>query len=280
MNATSFALNLFFALGTCISWLLLAFLVSRIVHRHAVIDVFWGSGFLVVYLESLGSSALMSRHAAHPWFHNHAAFSARILVLVLVALWALRLSGYLALRQRGQGEDPRYTMILRGAKGRNENLYALKTIYGLQMGLLFFVSLPLQWLAFAQHSMLPVAAVGGVLMAIGLGFESIGDAQLRAFLRNPANKGTTLRTGLWRYTRHPNYFGDAVVWWGIFVVAASTGWGIATALSPVVMTYLLTNVSGKPLLEGRLKRTRPDYDEYVASTSGFFPRRPKPSSQS
>ncbi|MEI6700256.1 MAG: DUF1295 domain-containing protein [Actinomycetota bacterium] len=280
MNATSFVLNLLFALGTCVAWLLLAFGVSRIVHRHAVIDVFWGSGFLIVYLESLGSSALLSRHASHPWFHDDAAMTARLLVLALVALWALRLSGYLALRQRGQGEDPRYTMILRGAKGRNENLYALKTIYGLQMALLFFVSLPLQWLAFAQNSMLLVAALGGVLMAVGLGFEALGDAQLRAFLRNAANKGTTLRTGLWRYTRHPNYFGDAVVWWGIFVVAASTGWGLLTVLSPVAMTYLLTSVSGKPLLEGRLKRTRPDYEDYLASTSGFFPRRPKKPSNS
>jgi steroid 5-alpha reductase family enzyme len=275
MPWTSFLLNLPIALGAAVLWLLLAFGVSRIVKRHAVIDVFWGSGFLVVYLESLVASNAWSSNSSAPWFELSSAHAARLVALVFVAIWSLRLSGYLALRQRGAGEDPRYTRILKGAKGKNETLYALKMIYGFQMVLLFSISIPLQFLAFARHAFLPLVILGALLMAIGIGFETVADFQLRQFLANPANRGTTLRTGLWATTRHPNYFGDAVVWWGIFTIAFSTGWGALSIASPLAMTYLLTSVSGKPMLEAKLKRTREGYEEYVASTSGFFPRRPK-----
>lgn len=275
MAWSSFLLNLPLALVSALLWLLIAFVVGRIVGRHAVIDVFWGSGFLVVYLESLYSAHLMSSNSAAPWLHEGAASSARMVVLVLVAIWSLRLSGYLALRQRGAGEDPRYTQILRGAKGKNETLYALKMIYGFQMVLLFFISIPLQFVAFSRQSFLPLVVVGAVLICVGVAFESVADFQLRKFLANPANRGTTLQSGLWATTRHPNYFGDAVVWWGIFAIAASSGWGVLSIASPLAMTFLLTSVSGKPLLEAKLKKTREGYEEYVATTSGFFPRVPK-----
>jgi len=275
MPWTSFLLNLPIALGAAVFWLLLAFGVSRMVKRHAVIDVFWGSGFLVVYLESLVVSNAWSSNSTAPWFDGSSAHAARLVALVFVAIWSLRLSGYLALRQRGAGEDPRYTRILKGAKGKSETLYALKMIYGFQMVLLFFISIPLQFLAFARHAFLPLVVLGALLMVIGIGFETVADFQLRQFLANPANRGTTLRTGLWATTRHPNYFGDAVVWWGIFTIALSTGWGALSIASPLAMTYLLTSVSGKPMLEAKLKKTREGYEEYVASTSGFFPRRPK-----
>jgi steroid 5-alpha reductase family enzyme len=275
MPWTSFLLNLPIALGAAVFWLLLAFAVSRMVKRHAVIDVFWGSGFLVVYLESLVVSNAWSSNSTAPWFEVSSAHTARLVALVFVAIWSLRLSGYLALRQRGAGEDPRYTRILKGARGKNETLYALKMIYGFQMVLLFFISIPLQFLAFARHAFLPLVVLGALLMVIGIGFETVADFQLRQFLANPENRGTTLRTGLWATTRHPNYFGDAVVWWGIFTIAVSTGWGALALASPLAMTYLLTSVSGKPMLEAKLTKTRVGYEEYVASTSGFFPRPPK-----
>ncbi len=270
MHVTAFFLNLPLALLTTLVWLTLAFVTSRVVGRHAVVDIFWGSGFLVVLVESLIVSHAWSTTASHPWFHEMA--SVRWLTLALVAIWSLRLSGYLVLRQRGAAEDSRYVMIMRGAKGKNETLYAYRTIYLLQAGLMFFVSLPLQWIAFASHFSQPVVIVGALGVLIGVTFESVGDFQLRRFLADPANAGTTMDKGLWGWTRHPNYFGDAVVWWGLFLVAAASGWGALTVLSPLVMTRLLTSVSGKPLLEYKLKKTRQGYEAYLAEVSGFVPR--------
>jgi len=272
VHVSAFFVNLPLALLTALVWLTLAFVASRVVHRHAIVDVFWGAGFLVVFAESLLVSHAWSTADQHPWWHQGSGDTVRYVVLALVALWSLRLSGYLALRQRGAGEDPRYTMILRGAKGKNETLYAFRTIYLLQAGLLFFISVPLQWIAFSPHFALPVVIVASVVVVVGVWFESVGDYQLRRFLADPANKGTTMDRGLWGWTRHPNYFGDAVVWWGLFGFAAATGWGLLSVLSPLVMNRLLTSVSGKPLLEGKLTKTRAGYQEYVAEVSPFFPR--------
>ena len=122
----------------------------------------------------------------------------------------------------------------------------------------------------------PIAWVGVVLALTGIAFESIGDAQLKAFRSNPANKGKVLDTGLWRYTRHPNYFGDACTWWGIWLVAAETGpAGWVSVLGPLFLTFTLTRWSGKPMLERGLKKSRPDYAAYVERTSGFVPWPPK-----
>lgn len=268
----SFLENLPIALAFSLLWALLAFLVGRFNHRHATIDVFWGAGFLVIYLECFRIA-----HAGNA--HVHAGITApsyatRYVVLAFVALWGLRLSFYLARRQRGAREDSRYVAIMKGARGRNESLYALRMIYGLQALLLWFVSMPLQWIAFHEH-VNALFVPGLVLVAVGVLFEATGDEQLRRFLANPANRGTTMNRGLWRYTRHPNYFGDSVVWCGFYVVACSSGWGWLTFLSPVAMIYLLTSLSGKPLLERKLATTRAGYDEYVATTSSFFPRSPR-----
>jgi steroid 5-alpha reductase family enzyme len=274
--ATPFAVNLALALVTAVLWVLIAFAVGRLRQRHATIDVFWGAGFLVIYLESLWFSNWRSHECAHPWFaQTFSAGHARWVLLIALALWSLRLSGHLAIRQRGAPEDPRYTYIMRAAEGKNETLFALRRIYLLQAALMWFISIPLQYVAFAPRFSGPWVVVGLTLMAIGIGFETVGDEQLRRFINNGANKGLTMNSGLWRYTRHPNYFGDSVVWWGIFVVAAATGWGALTVLSPLMMTRLLTSISGKPLLEGKLRKTRAGYEEYVATTSSFIPWPPK-----
>lgn len=268
----SFLANLPIAVAVAWLWSLLAFLVGRVVRRHSTIDVFWGAGFVVVYLESL-----LFAHFGYPMSHVGIAgpsFANRFVVLVFVALWGLRLAFYLASRQRGAAEDTRYVLIMKGARGRNETLYALRTIYGLQGLLLWFVSMPLQWIAF--HENVGALFVPGLaLVAIGVFFEATGDEQLRRFIADPATRGTTMNRGLWRYTRHPNYFGDAVVWCGFYVVACASGWGWLTILSPVAMVYLLTSLSGKPMLERRLTKTRAGYDEYVATTSSFIPRPPR-----
>ncbi len=271
MHWTFFS-NLPLALLTAWVWTFIAFLVGRVVHRHATIDVFWGAGFVAVYLESL----FVAHHGVTLADLNAGSSNsdARYFVLAFVALWGLRLAVHLALRQRGAKEDTRYVSIMKGARGRNENLYALRMIYGLQGLLLWFVSMPLQWTAFRIHFDWLIV-LGFVLVTIGILFEATGDEQLRAFVSDPTTNGTTLRHGLWRYTRHPNYFGDAVVWCGFYVVACSSGWGFLTILSPVAMLYLLTSLSGKPMLERKLTTTRAGYDDYVATTSSFIPWPPK-----
>lgn len=207
------------------------------------------------------------------------------LILVLVTLWGVRLATHLFLRWRAQGEDPRYVRIIgrtMEAKGWSWGKTALLSVFLTQAPLLFLTCLPAQ-LGIWASATYPPATVGwlariGMFAALtGIAFETIGDLQLNAFRGDPANKGKVLDTGLWRYTRHPNYFGDALTWWGIWLVAADAGWGIAAAsvIGPIFLTFTLTRWSGKALLEKGLHKTRPDYADYVQRTSGFIPWPPK-----
>jgi steroid 5-alpha reductase family enzyme len=152
-------------------------------------------------------------------------------------------------------------------------------VYLTQAAALWFVSLPVQASMYQDGPLwsgasLVVTVLGIVVWAIGMFFEAVGDWQLERFKADPANAGVVNDRGLWRYTRHPNYFGDACVWWGLFLLAADRPAGWATILSPVLMTWLLTAKTGKPLIEAHLAERRPGYAEYVARTSGFLPRRP------
>ena len=209
------------------------------------------------------------------------------LILGLTTLWGLRLSWHLYVRWRAHGEDPRYVKIIGGPMARNGWSWertALQSVFLLQMPLLFITCLPAQLgvYASAQDGGLPLGflAILGMLVALtGIAFETVGDAQLKAFRADPANKGKVLDSGLWRYTRHPNYFGDAATWWGIWLIAADAGlWvGLASVIGPVFLTFTLTRWSGKALLEKGLRKSRPDYVDYVARTSGFFPWPPKAS---
>jgi steroid 5-alpha reductase family enzyme len=154
---------------------------------------------------------------------------------------------------------------------------SLFTVFLLQGFLTWFISLPLQ-VAIAAESPVPwdgLALVGVVIFLAGLTFESIGDWELARFKAKPENKGKVMDQGLWRYTRHPNYFGDALLWWGLFITALPAPNVIYTVLSPLVMTLLLMKVSGVPLLEKRMAETRPKYAEYARKTPAFFPWRPK-----
>jgi len=199
-----------------------------------------------------------------------------LLLLGLVSIWALRLSVYLTWRNWGAGEDYRYREM---RKGRQDGFvfWSLVWIFGLQGVLALLIGLPitvsvthpgdggLGWLD----------AVGVAIWATGFLFETVGDWQLTRFKANPTNKGKVMDRGLWRYTRHPNYFGDALVWWGIFVVAASTQWGMYTVLSPLLMTVLLLKVSGVAMLESTIVERRPAYRAYIERTSAFIPLPPK-----
>ncbi len=203
------------------------------------------------------------------------------LLIGLTSLWGLRLALHLFTRWRKEGVDPRYARILGGLmekKGWSFGKAALIQVFLLQAPLLFFVCLPAQvgQVASEPSHLGTLAWIGTALALIGIAFETIGDWQLRQFRKNPDSKGKVLDTGLWRYTRHPNYFGDCCTWWGIWLVAAETGPGRWTIFGPLLLTFLLMKWSGVPLLEHSLKKRRPGYEDYIRRTSSFFPLPPKP----
>jgi steroid 5-alpha reductase family enzyme len=228
----------------------------------SIVDVWWGPGFAFLAAIAFALAPAPGARGA--------------LLLGLVALWGLRLGLHLYVRSRGQGEDPRYARMRRHHGARFAWL-SLATVFGLQAVLQWFVSLPLQvaMLVPGGRPLGALDALGVALFAAGLGFEAVGDVQLARFRRDPANRGRVLDTGLWRYTRHPNYFGDSLAWWGLFVVAAGTPFGPFTVASPLAMTFLLLRVSGVALLERSLVRTRPAYRDYALRTSAFLPRPPR-----
>lgn len=246
-----------------------------------------GSGSLVVVALVMGVAAIAARRSGRvsgvdaAWglgFVLVAAWSAlagdgdlvrRLLLLVLVAVWGLRLAGHVWRRNRGGGEDPRYAELLTDAPGDRFSA-ALRRVYLPQGLAIWFVSLPVQVSAAVGPGIRLVLALGVLVWAVGFAFETVGDAQLRAFKADPDNRGRVMDRGVWGWSRHPNYFGDACVWWGTYVVAASAWPGATTLLSPVVMTYFLVRVTGVRLLEQRMSG-RPGYAEYRARTSAFLP---------
>jgi steroid 5-alpha reductase family enzyme len=192
---------------------------------------------------------------------------------VLAALWAARLAGYITWRNWGEPEDHRYRAI----RARNEPHFALKSlwlVFLLQAVLAAIVALPLQ-AAYASDAPANGLDFAGIAVcAFGIVFEAIGDWQLARFKADPANKGRVMDRGLWRYTRHPNYFGEFCTWWGFWLIAVASG-GWWTIASPLLMSALLLRVSGVALLEKDIGTRRPDYREYVERTSAFWPRPPK-----
>jgi len=198
-----------------------------------------------------------------------AAAPRTLLVLVLVTAWALRLSAYITWRNWGEPEDHRYVAI----RERNEPNYAAKSLYlvfGLQGVLAWIVSLPLLGALASARPVLFLDWLGVAIVCAGIGIETIADAQLARFKADPANRGKVMDRGLWRYTRHPNYFGEFLVWWGFYMIALGAGawWAI---VSPLLMSVLLLRISGVALLEKDIQERRPAYRDYVARTNAFFP---------
>jgi steroid 5-alpha reductase family enzyme len=191
------------------------------------------------------------------------------LLFVMVSIWALRLSLYITLRNHGKGEDARYQAIRKNNQP-NFEFKSLYIVFGLQALLAWLISLPLLAAASGQTplGLLDVAAVA--LWLLGMFFEVLGDAQLARFKSDPANAGEVLNTGLWRYTRHPNYFGECTLWWGYFLLALSAG-AAWTIVAPALMTFLLLRVSGVSLLEKDISKRRPEYQQYIRNTNAFLP---------
>lgn len=202
----------------------------------------------------------------------------KILIFGLMSVWSIRLTAYLGWRKWGEGEDPRYTK-LRGwvDEGWPFHRLALRQVFGLQGLTMFLLSLPaVIALTADEPDTLGLAAfAGAAVWSVGFFFETVGDIQLVRFTSDPANQGAVLDTGLWRYTAHPNYFGEVMMAWGIFVAALDVPWAALGIIGPIAYTRLVTRVTGTPTLEKRVRRTRPDYAAYLARTSSFWPRPPR-----
>jgi len=250
-------------LGVCIIGL---WLLSIRLKDVSFIDSWWPMGMVVVaWVSFLQSNDPSPR---------------RLLLVGLCTLWGGRLGGYLLWRWRKHGPDRRYVTMLGLAekeRGWGFATSSLLLVFGLQAPLQFVVCLPSQLGQFGQVSgqIGPLAMAGAALALVGFLFETIGDWQLVRFKADPVNQGKVLDTGLWRFTRHPNYFGDACVGWGLFLIAAESPLGLWSLPAPVLLTFLLTRWSGVPTVEGRMRRRRPDYEAYVQRTSSFIPWPPK-----
>jgi steroid 5-alpha reductase family enzyme len=247
-------------LGAAVILMLAAWTMSLWRRDASIIDGFWGSGFVLltwIY-----------------WALTDGTAGRKLLLAILVTLWGLRLSGHIIWRNWNEAEDYRYREM-REKHGGKFPLVSLFTVFLLQGGLLWLISAPLLQAQSARAELGALDFLGLAVFVMGFFFESVGDFQLARFRSDPGNRGKVLRTGLWRYTRHPNYFGDAAVWWGFFLIALATPGSIWTVFSPILMTFFLLKVSGVVMLEKKLVETRPEYADYVARTSAFVPWIPR-----
>jgi len=237
-------------------------LLSLVKRDASIVDVFWGLGFVVVaWLTFLQADGYLGR---------------KVLITLLTTLWGLRLALHILIRNWGHGEDRRY-QAWRAQYGTRFWWVSLFTVFGLQGVLLWAISLVLQ---VGQISAIPTTLVmldllGAIIWAVGFIFEALADWQLYRFKADPENKGKVMNKGLWAYSRHPNYFGESLVWWGLFLITLATPGSAWTVISPMVITFLLLKVSGVTLLEKTIVDSRPEYREYIETTSSFIPRLPR-----
>lgn len=235
---------------------------SVFIKNASIVDIFWGFGFVVVNTFYVFMSGELNAR--------------KILVLVLVSIWGFRLSIYLAIRNIGKGEDFRYQEFRKNYGAKHYWWFSFFQTFLLQGVLIMIVSLPLLGINSSANSgnLKALDYIGIAVWLIGFTFEAGGDFQLARFKKDIANKGKVLNTGFWKYTRHPNYFGDSAVWWAyaIFSIAAGSYWQI---IGSIVMTLLIIKISGVALLEKTLNHTKPQYREYIQKTNSFFPWFPK-----
>jgi steroid 5-alpha reductase family enzyme len=248
-----------------VAFFLAAWLVCLKLRDVTPVDSLWAFGMVV-----LAGASFVQADGLH---------ERKLLLLGLCGAWGLRLGFYMLWRWRWHGTDRRYVSMLGKAEARRGWAFAkasLLLVFATQMPLLFIVALPVQ---LGQVDALPalgvLAWIGAALAVFGIAFETVGDAQLVRFRRDPANAGQVMQSGLWRYTRHPNYFGDACAWWGLYLIAAETTTGLWALPGPLLLTWTLMKWSGAPTVEGRMHKTRPGYADYVRRTSGFVPWVPR-----
>ena len=238
----------------------LLWLVSLAVRDASIVDITWGPLFVLI------AWVAYSTGDGHP---------AALLVALLTTAWGLRLAIHIGRRNIGHGEDPRYVRM-REKRPASFWIWSLFGVFALQGLIALVVSLPIQSLAaVGQDSISAASWLGAVVFLVGLGFEAVGDAQLSRFKADPGSRGQVMDRGLWKYTRHPNYFGDSVVWWGLWLVAVGSGGAWWTAIGPALMTFMLVKVSGVAITEADIAERRPGYADYIRRTSAFVPRPPK-----
>ncbi len=263
--AAGFGTNLLVTGLVILGCMLALWALSIRIRDVSIVDIFWGPAFGIVAVTGFFLSA------------GHGDDERRLLVTVLTTVWALRLGAYLWVRNVGKGEDPRYTAAFRNRYTTDLHRQTLMKVFLLQGFLAWAISIPVQLSQYlvVPATIGPVAWLGVALWAVGFLFEAVSDAQLARFKADPANRGRIMDRGLWRYSRHPNYFGNACLWWGLWLIACDHWIGLPTVFAPLLMTHFLLNVTGKKLLEKRMSRARPGWAEYVARTPGFFPWFPK-----
>lgn len=250
--------------GILLIWgfMTLLWIWSIIIRDVSVVDIFWGFSFVLLNVFYILMSGDINPR--------------KILILVLVSVWGLRLTIYLYFRNRGKGEDFRYREFRRKYGPERYWWFSYFQTFLLQGAFVLIVSLPLYGISTSEDAgNLNILDFAGILLwLIGFAFEAGGDYQLSKFKSDPGNKGKVLNRGFWRYTRHPNYFGDSVIWWGFATIGVAAGayWHIIGA---AVMTYLLVRVSGVSMLEKTLKESKPEYREYIQTTNSFFPWFPR-----
>jgi steroid 5-alpha reductase family enzyme len=236
----------------------IGYLIATILKNASYIDVGWGMGFVL-------TSLLVQLKANHPlgW-----------ILVIMISIWGIRLSTHIFQRNFKKPEDYRYANFRKswGKAYALRSYFQLFLLQGLLMYLISIANIVSQNMAVLVS--IPLVISGILLFAFGLSLESIADAQLKKHVGDPQNKGRLIQSGLWKYSRHPNYFGEALVWWGIYLVSIGFGAPLWTILSPIVITLLVRYVSGVPMLEERLKRY-PEYADYVRQTSIFIPKMPK-----
>jgi len=252
-------------------YLILAFVVGTIKKNNGLMDIFYGPGYFVVAISSLMLYLII----------NNELDIRKMLIVSLVSIWALRLAIYVFIRNRGKPEDYRY-QAMRRRWGNNIILKSFIRIYMFQGLVIFIIAFPVWFVNISDlppiKNLLDFTGVtiwlGTLLWLIGFLFESLGDYQLYKFKKNPDNKGAILDQGLWKYSQHPNYFGEVTQWWGIYIIAIAVPFGFISIIGPIFITYMIIKVSGIRLLNNRYKNDD-KYTEYKKRTSAFFPWIPK-----
>ena len=254
MLATIFQIGLFICCYVSV-W----FIISLLIKRNDIADIAWGLGFvaIVIFLFITQTSTLQSK-----------------IVYILTLIWGIRLAIHIGFRTKGKPEDFRYKKW-RDEWGKYFVLRSYLQVYLLQGFFMWIISVPIIVVSMAQNQAIsPFILSGSIVWLIGFAFESIGDYQLMLFIKHKQNKSDIMQTGLWKYTRHPNYFGEVLVWWGIFIMVLPLQYGIWAIISPITISFLLLYVSGIPMLEAKYKDHQA-FQDYKKRTSAFFPMVPK-----
>ena len=241
---------------TVLSFMILMFIFAHLLKNNSIVDIGWGIGFILI------TSVLL--------LYKESADLKELVLAAIIFIWGIRLALHIFIRARGKGEDFRYAQW-RKDWGKNAVLYAFVKVFLLQGLIMIFIALPIM-VEFSSNidSLNLYSFIGALIFAFGFLFESIGDFQMYCFKRNPENKGKIIKSGLWKFTRHPNYFGEAVLWWGIGIFTIGSDLWFISFIGPLVINLLLVFVSGVPLLEKKYEGNK-EWDEYKKVTPAFIP---------